>query len=237
MEKKNKVKCIVLAIVFIVIFVIIVTIVLVYKNNILNQIYNENETTQRVAVSKLSDEEKELYNKAVSRNDNSLLTGKTVKDIIEEERTRQTEEQRQIDEQKAKEEEMKKVEEDSSGTLLEELDRYMTAYMEGIDTATYTYEVSDINFEKLRMYYDSIVKAVNTFKEEISKYDELKEKNADNFAKLDEYIKTFDNATQKKNNMDEVFDSFEEMTDKYEVCYEMIFKNVSNGKIVYEYLN
>ena len=173
----------------------------------------------------------------MARNDNSLLVEKTVKTIIEEEKERQVQEQKEIDEKKAKEEEMKKVEEDSSGTLLEEMHRYMTAYMEGIDTATYTYEVNDINFETLRMYYDSTVKAVNTFKESISQYDELKERNSDIFAKLDEYVEAFDKATQRQKNMEDVWNTFDELSDKFEVCYQMVFKNVSDGKTIYEYLD
>ena len=235
-EKKNKVKFII-TIVIIVIITIIISIILVYKNNILNQIYNENETTQKVSVSKLTEEEKKLYNEAVARNDSSLLTGKTVKIIIEEERERKNEEQKNIDKQKAREEEMKKVEEDSTATLLEEVYRNFDNYLNATDTATYTYRISDINFEQIRMYYNNTVKAVGTFKTNISQYDELKEKNLDNIAKLDEYLNLFDKATQEQQNIEEFFNSYKELSDKFQVCYELLFKNVSDGKDLYEYLD
>ena len=236
MEKKNKVK-VAITIVIIVIITIIISIILVYKNNILNQIYNENETTQKVSVSKLTEEEKNLYNEAIARNDSSLLTGKTVKIIIEEERERKNEEQKNIEKQKAIEEEMKKVEEDSTATLLEEVYRNFDNFMNAIDTATYTYRISDINFEQIRMYYNNTVKAVDTFKTNILQYDELKEKNLDNIAKLDEYVNLFDEATQEQQNIEEFFNSYKELSDKFQVCYEMLFKNVSDGKDIYEYLD
>ena len=235
-EKKNKVKF-TITIVIIVIITIIISIILVYKNNILNQIYNENETTQKVSVSKLTEEEKNLYNEAIARNDSSLLTGKTVKIIIEEERERKNEEQKNIEKQKAIEEEMEKVEEDSTATLLEEVYRNFDNFMNAIDTATYTYRISDINFEQIRMYYNNTVKAVDTFKTNISQYDELKEKNLDNIAKLDEYVNLFDEATQEQQNIEEFFNSYKELSDKFQVCYEMLFKNVSDGKDIYEYLD
>ena len=235
-EKKNKVKF-TITIVIIVIITIIISIILVYKNNILNQIYNENETTQKVSVSKLTEEEKNLYNEAIARNDSSLLTGKTVKIIIEEERERKNEEQKNIEKQKAIEEEMEKVEEDSTATLLEKVYRNFDNFMNAIDTATYTYRISDINFEQIRMYYNNTVKAVDTFKTNISQYDELKEKNLDNIAKLDEYVNLFDEATQEQQNIEEFFNSYKELSDKFQVCYEMLFKNVSDGKDIYEYLD
>lgn len=235
MEKKNKNK-IVITIAIIVIITIIIATILVYKNNILNQIYNENETTQKVSDSKLTEEEKSLYNKAVSRNDITILEGRTVKSIIEEEKQREVDEQKAIEEQRAKEEEMKKVEEDSTTILLEEIYRNFDNYLNATDTATYTNRISDINFEQIRMYYDNTVNAVNTFKTKILQFEELKEKNSENITKLDEYVDLFDKATKEQQNIDEFFNSYKELSDKFQVCYEMLFKNVSNGKDIYEYI-
>lgn len=238
MKKKNKNKIkVVITVILIILIAIIVTIILVYKNNILNQVYDENKTTQKVSASKLTEEEKSFYNEAVARNDNSLLVGKTVRNIIEEEKQRKDAEQKNIEEQKAKDEEMKKVEEDSTATLLEELNRYFINYLDATDTATYTYNIKDINFEQIRMYYDNTVKAVDTFKTNISQYGELEEKNSDNLSKLDEYVKLFDEATQEQQNIEEFFNSYKKLSDKFQVCYEMLFKNVSNGKDIHDYLD
>ena len=99
-----------------------------------------------------------------------------------------------------------------------------------------TFNIKDINFELIRMYYDNTVEAVNTFKTEISLIEGLEEKNADNILKLDEYLQVFDRATTTTSNIDEFFNLFDELSDKFQVCYEKLFKNVSGGKDVYEYL-
>ena len=236
MKKKNTVKVIIPIITLIILITIIVTIILFYKNNILNQVYNENETTQKVLNSKLTEEEKNLYNEAVARDDNSILNGKKVKTIIEEERQRKEIEQKAIEEQKTRQEEINKIEQDSTSNLLEVLYRNFNNYMNAVDTATNTFNIKDINFELIRMYYDNTVEAVNTFKTEISLIEGLEEKNADNILKLDEYIQIFDRATTTTSNIDEFFNLFDELSDKFQVCYEKLFKNVSGGKDVYEYL-
>ena len=232
--KNKKIKILLLSILGIVIILLIS--ILIYKSNVLNQVYNENETTQRVLNSKLTEEEKNLYNEAVARNDNSILNGKKVKTIIEEERQRKETEQKAIEEQKTRQEEINKIEQDSTSNLLEVLNRNFNNYMNAIDTATYTFNIKDINFELIRMYYDNTVEAVNTFKTEISFIEGLEEKNADNILKLDEYIQIFDRATTTTSNIDEFFNLYDELSDKFQVCYEKLFKNVSGGKDVYEYL-
>lgn len=232
--KNKKIKILLLSILGIVIILLIS--ILIYKSNVLNQVYNENETTQRVLNSKLTEEEKNLYNEAVARNDNSILNGKKVKTIIEEERQRKETEQKDIEEQKTRQEEINKIEQDSTSNLLEVLYRNFNNYMNAIDTATYTFNIKDINFELIRMYYDNTVEEVNTFKTEISFIEGLEEKNADNILKLDEYIQIFDRATTTTSNIDEFFNLYDELSDKFQVCYEKLFKNVSGGKDVYEYL-
>lgn len=230
----KKIKILLLSILGIVIILLIS--ILIYKSNVLNQIYNENETTEKVLNSKLTEEEKNLYNEAVARNDNSILNGKKVKTIIEEERQRKETEQKAIEEQKTRQEEINKIEQDSTSNLLEVLYRNFNNYINAIDTATYTFNIKDINFELIRMYYDNTVEAVNTFKTEISFIEGLEEKNADNILKLDEYLQVFDRATTTTSNIDEFFNLFDELSDKFQVCYEKLFKNVSGGKDVYEYL-
>lgn len=232
--KNKKIRMLLLSILGIVIVLLIS--ILIYKNNVLNQIYNENETTQRVLNSKLTEEEKNLYNEAVARNDNSILDEKKVKTIIEEERQRKETEQKAIEQQKTKQEEINKIEQDSTSNLLEVLYRNFNNYMNAVDTATYTFNIKDINFELIRMYYDNTVEAVNTFKTEISFIEGLKEKNADNILKLDEYVQLFDKATTTTDNIDEFFNLYNELSNKFQVCYEMLFKNVSNGEDIHEYL-
>ena len=232
--KNKKIKILLLSILGIVIILLIS--ILIYKSNVLNQIYNENETTEKVLNSKLTEEEKNLYNEAVARNDNSILNGKKVKTIIEEERQRKETEQKAIEEQKTRQEEINKIEQDSTSNLLEVLYRNFNNYMNAIDTATYTFDIKDINFELIRMYYDNTVEAVNTFKTEISFIEGLEEKNADNILKLDEYIQIFDRATTTTSNIDEFFNLYNELSDKFQVCYEKLFKNVSGGKDIYKYL-
>lgn len=86
------------------------------------------------------------------------------------------------------------------------------------------------------MYYDNTVEAVNTFKTEISFIEGLEEKNTDNILKLDEYLQVFDRATTITSNIDEFLNLFDELSDKFQVCYEKLFKNVLGGKDVHEYL-
>lgn len=132
--KNKKIKIFLLSILGIVIILLIS--ILIYKSNVLNQIYNENETTEKVLNSKLTEEEKNLYNEAVARNDNSILNEKKVKTIIEEERQRKETEQKAIEEQKTRQEEINKIEQDSTSNLLEVLYRNFNNYMNAIDTAT-----------------------------------------------------------------------------------------------------
>lgn len=238
MEKKNNKKVFIIC--EFVVFLMLITIfmvILINTSNIMTKTYEGEKTTQLVEKSKLSDEEKELYSNAISRNDESLLDEKTVKEIIDGERQRQAQEKKQIEEQKAKEEKMKKIEEDSSNILLKELNTNFTNYINGIDTFTYTFNTSNINFERIRMYYDNTVKAVETFKKDISQYEELEEKNSTIMTKLDEYIEAFDKATQKTSNAETVINNFENLSNKFEVCYEMIFKNISNGEDIHNYIN
>ena len=105
MEEKNKNKK-VIVVIFIVIAVIISGIVIKFliENNIKGKTYEGTQTTQEVNNSKLTEEEKQLYKKAVARGDSSLLDGKTIEMIITEEKNRQEQEQKELEEKRAKEE-------------------------------------------------------------------------------------------------------------------------------------
>ena len=104
-ENKNNTKTIIIVIaVIIAVAGIIFAIKYFGENSIKNMTYTGAETTTKVNDSKLSNEEKNLYKKAVGRGDSSLLNDKTIETIINEEKERQAEEKRQLEEKRAKEE-------------------------------------------------------------------------------------------------------------------------------------
>ncbi len=108
MEEKKKNKKNVMIIVCIILVVALgIGAKYILSNSIKTKIYTGTETTQEVNNSKLTDEEKQLYKKAVARGNSSLLDGKTIETIIIEEKERQAEEQRQLEEKRAKEEAQK----------------------------------------------------------------------------------------------------------------------------------
>lgn len=103
-EKKKNKKIIIIILVIIVIVALGIGTKFVLDNSIKGKTYTGTETTQEVTNSNLTDEEKQLYKKAVSRGNSSLLDGKTVEIIISEERDRQAQEQKELEEKRAKEE-------------------------------------------------------------------------------------------------------------------------------------
>lgn len=103
-EKKRSKKSIIIIGIIVIIIVVVGLIFLNIKNSVKNKQYIGAETTKAVNESKLSTEEKDLYKKTIARGNNTLLEGKSVDTIIQEERNRQTEEQRQLQEKRAKEE-------------------------------------------------------------------------------------------------------------------------------------
>ena len=105
MEEKNKNKKIIIIVVIVIALVLLgIGINYLMDNSIKSKTYEGTQTTQDVNNSKLSNEEKELYRQAVSRNNPELLNGKTIEMIIEEEENRQAEEKRALEEKRAKEE-------------------------------------------------------------------------------------------------------------------------------------
>ena len=103
-KKKGNKKIIIIILVIIILIAIGLGLKYIVDNNIKGKTYIGTETTQEVTNSNLTDEEKELYKKAVARGDSSLLDGKTVEIIISEERDRQAQEQKELEEKRAKEE-------------------------------------------------------------------------------------------------------------------------------------
>lgn len=103
-EKKKNKKFIIIILAIIVIVALGIGIKFVLDNSIKGKTYIGSETTQEVTNSNLTDEEKQLYKKAVARGDSSLLEGKTIETIISEEKDRQAEEQSQLEEKREKEE-------------------------------------------------------------------------------------------------------------------------------------
>lgn len=235
-EKKNKKKIFIIVTVVILLIVIGIATMFIMKKDIRKEVYAGKETTQAVSDSDLSQEEITLYNMAINRTDDNLLNGKTVETIINEERERQAQEKKAIEEEKAREEDMKKVAEDSYSNLLNSLKVNYNNYMDKIDTFTYTFNTKDINFEALRMYYNNAVKDFETFKNSISKYQELQMDSTEIINKYNQFLVEFDKATTQTNSADNVWNYFESTSNKFEVCYEMIFKK-AYGKDVSEYLN
>lgn len=238
MERKKKNKFIItLVTIFSIIFIIAIICIFLFFSNVLNQKYTGDETNEKVTNSKLTDEEKKLYNEAIKRNDNSLLLEKTVKEIIEEERERQIQEQKEIEKQKIKQEQINEMEEKISTNLYQKINDNFGGYMDEIEIATYTYRINDIDFKKLRKYYNNTKEAVEIFKTEISAIEGLEEKNKTNFNNLDRYLDAFDKATQKKSDINEFFDAFDKLGDEFKICVKELFKNISGGKDISEYLN
>ena len=235
-EKKKNKKILIILIILILLIIIGIATMFILKKDIRKKVYVGTETLDIVNSSDLSQEEKQLYNSAIKRADDTILNGKTIQTIIDEEKNRQAQEKKELEEQKAREEEMKKVTEGSYSNLLNSLNINYKNYMNKIDTFTYTYNTNNINFEALRMYYDNVVTDFETFKNSISKYEEFQADSSEIITKVNEFLAEFDKATTKTNSADSVLNYFESTSNKFEVCYEMIFKK-AYGKDVSEYMN
>ncbi|MEG0283015.1 MAG: hypothetical protein RR662_07570 [Clostridia bacterium] len=110
-EKRKINKKLLLIIISIILCVTVIAIlgVFVLKGNVKNKIYEGSNTTVLVEKSNLSSEEIKLYEKAILRNNESLLKDKSVKNIIAEEKVRQADEKKALEEKRLKEEEDKKI--------------------------------------------------------------------------------------------------------------------------------
>jgi hypothetical protein len=93
MKINSNLKIIILTMITIFILVIIFFGIQIFKDNQIKQInekiYNGEEITQEVNNSFLSDDEKKLFNDAISRKKEKLLNGKNISKIILEEKERQ----------------------------------------------------------------------------------------------------------------------------------------------------
>ena len=105
--KKNSKMVIIIVLIIIVIIGAGIGIKLLLDNRIKEKTYIGEKTTQEVTESNLAEEEKQLYKKAVARGNVSLLDGKTVETIINEEKDRQAQEQKELEEKRKKEEQEK----------------------------------------------------------------------------------------------------------------------------------
>lgn len=236
-EKKKNKKLLFISISIIILLIITgIATMFILKEDIRKKLYTGTETTELVNSSDLSQEEKQFYNNAIKRADDTILNGKTIQNIIDDEKDKQEQEKKALEEQKAREEDIKKVAEDSYSNLLNSLNVNYKNYMNKIDTFTYTFNTSDINFEALRMYYNNVVTDLETFKNSISKYKELQADSSEIITKVNEFLEEFDKATTQTNSADNVWNYFESTSKKFEVCYEMIFKK-AYGKDVSEYMN
>lgn len=136
-----------------------------------------------------------------------------------------SEEENQEQKQRIEQEQMENTKTSSLTLLLNSLNtNYTKGYMESINTFTYTYKTSNIDFSKIRKYYDTFKTDYETFKTNISKYSKLNEELKNIISATDEFITEFDKATTQTDNSNTIASYFETSSNKWDISYKLVYK-------------
>lgn len=101
---------------------------------------------------------------------------------------------------------------------------YSNGYIKAMDTFTYTFKVSDVDFNKIRNYYNTFKTEYETIKTNLSKYDELQNEMKDIISATDEFLNEFDKATTQTNDVDTIVNYWESSSDKWQQSYKIVYK-------------
>lgn len=135
------------------------------------------------------------------------------------------EEENQEQKQRIEQEQMENTKTSNLTLLLNSLNtNYTKGYMESINTFTYTYKTSDIDFSKIRKYYETFKTDYETFKTNISKYSKLNEELKNIISATDEFITEFDKATTQADNSNTIASYFETSSNKWDISYKLVYK-------------
>ena len=113
----------------------------------------------------------------------------------------------------------------SLNTIIDSLNNnYMKGYMESIDDFSYTFDIKEIDFTKIRNYYTKFKTDYETVKTNISKYDDLQQEFKDIISVTDEFLNEFDKATTQTNDVETVINYWESSSDKWQQSYKLVYK-------------
>lgn len=122
-------------------------------------------------------------------------------------------------------ENMQKTKSDNLNTLLNSLNNnYTKGYLDEMDLFTNTQTITDINFTKLREYYENFKTDYENFKNNISQYEELQSEMAEVIQTTDEFLNEFDKATTQNNDVNIIIQSFENSSNKWTESYKLVYK-------------
>ncbi|MBO5349045.1 MAG: hypothetical protein J6A89_04425 [Clostridia bacterium] len=109
--------------------------------------------------------------------------------------------------------------------LINTLDiNYTKGYIETMDTFTNTFKASDVDFTKIRNYYNAFKTDYETIKNNISQYDELQNEMKDILSITDEFFYEFDKATTQTNDVNTIINYWESSSDKWQQSYKSVYK-------------
>lgn len=138
-----------------------------------------------------------------------------------------SEEENKTKKENIQKETMQNVKTNSLNSLINILDsNYTKGYISAMDTFTYTFNANDVDFIKIRNYYDKFKTDYETIKTNISKYDELQNEMKDIISRTDEFLNEFDKATTNTSDVDTIINSWESSSDKWQQSYKLVYKTL-----------
>ena len=136
-----------------------------------------------------------------------------------------SEEENQSKKDSIQKENIQNIKTTSLNNLVNSLDsNYTKGYINAMDTFTYTFKVSDVDFTKIRSYYDKFKTDYEIIKTNISKYEELQNEMKDIISATDEFLNEFDKATTNTSNVDSIIKFWESSSDKWQKSYKLVYK-------------
>lgn len=138
-----------------------------------------------------------------------------------------SEEENKTKKENIQKETMQNVKTNSLNSLINILDsNYTKGYISAMDTFTYTFNANDVDFIKIRNYYDKFKTDYETIKTNISKYDELQNEMKDIILRTDEFLNEFDKATTNTSDVETIINSWESSSDKCQQSYKLVYKTL-----------
>ena len=136
-----------------------------------------------------------------------------------------TQEENEEKKMQIKQEQMSNVKNTSLNTLLNSLtNNYSKGYLDNMENFTYTFEVSDIDFNKLENYYIAFKKDYEQIKNDISQYEELQKEFKEIISTTDEFLNEFEKACEPTTNTTDITNYFESSSEKWDKAYKLVYK-------------
>lgn len=101
---------------------------------------------------------------------------------------------------------------------------YTNGYIKAMDTFTYTFKNSDIDFDKIRNYYNTFKTEYEAIKTNIAQYDEIESEMENIISATDVFLNEFDKATTQTNDVDTIINYWESSSEKWQQSYKLVYK-------------